>query len=99
MLLNVVVQACNPSTVEAEAEGSRFDASLGYIVSSRPAGLHSETLSQKNKIRTGNMVQVVECLPCKLKALNSNPITTKKTKQEYVMTYQFTRLPIALRVT
>jgi hypothetical protein len=32
-----MVHAYDPSTWEAEAEGSQFKASLGYIMSSRPA--------------------------------------------------------------
>jgi hypothetical protein len=32
ILLSMVVHVCNPSTLEVEAGGSRFKASLGYKV-------------------------------------------------------------------
>jgi signal recognition particle GTPase len=32
--------------------------------------------------RAGGMAQVVECLPCKHKALSSNSNTTKKEREE-----------------
>jgi hypothetical protein len=37
---------------------------------------------RKKEIRLGNMVQVIELLSSKLKALNSNPTITKKTKEK-----------------
>jgi hypothetical protein len=41
---------------------------------------HCETLSQKylTQNRTGRVVEVIECLPSKHEALNSNPSTKKK---------------------
>jgi hypothetical protein len=46
----MVVQACNPSTNEAVAE---------QLLSSRPAWLHSESLSQKNKTK-GKIKRIFE---------------------------------------
>jgi hypothetical protein len=36
----------------------------------------------KNKLRTRDVAQVVEHLPCKCKALRSNPSPTKKKKKK-----------------
>jgi hypothetical protein len=48
--LGVVAHACNPSIFRSlRQEDPEFKVSLGYTVSSRPAGLYSNTLSQKNK--------------------------------------------------
>jgi hypothetical protein len=35
--LSLVVHTCNPSTREADAGGFKFEVSLGYIASCRPA--------------------------------------------------------------
>jgi hypothetical protein len=42
---SMVVHNCNPSTLDAE--NHEFEANLDYIESSRPAGVHDKTLSQK----------------------------------------------------
>jgi hypothetical protein len=47
----VVAHACNPSTREAEAGGSEFEASLVYIVSSRTAKTAQRNPVSKNKIK------------------------------------------------
>jgi hypothetical protein len=36
----------------------------------------------QDKNRTSGVVQVIECLPCKCKALSSNPSTTKKERKK-----------------
>jgi hypothetical protein len=64
---------CIPTIVEERQENCKFKDSLDK---------GSETLSQMlstNK-RAREVVQVVERLPTKLKALSSNPSTTKKKK-------------------
>lgn len=46
----LTVQTCDPRTVEAEV-GRLCDseANLGYVMRSETAGIHRETLSQKQK--------------------------------------------------
>lgn len=46
----MVAHACNPSTWKSEVKAHcEFEASLGYILSSRAPELHTETLSWKKK--------------------------------------------------
>jgi hypothetical protein len=44
-----------------------------------------KTLTQKcpTQKRAGEVIQVVECLPCKHEALSSKPNTAKKKKKDY----------------
>jgi hypothetical protein len=42
--------------------------------------MKSNFLKQKKK-NPGDMVQMIECLPCKCEALNSNPSTKKINSQ------------------
>jgi hypothetical protein len=46
---NMALHTCNSSTCETEQEDCEFEASFSYIVSFRHPGVHSETLSQKQK--------------------------------------------------
>jgi hypothetical protein len=39
-------------------------------------------ISVQVSIPAGGVVQVVECLPHKLKAMSSNPITTRKIREK-----------------
>jgi hypothetical protein len=55
-----------------EAEIKRF------VVQRQTWQIVHQTLSQKIQKRAGGVAQVVECLPCKLEALNSNPVLPKK---------------------
>jgi hypothetical protein len=51
--------------------GSRFKASFGKQM--------QDPISKISRAKwTGDIAQAVECLFCKLKALNSNPNSTKK---------------------
>jgi hypothetical protein len=50
-----MVHAYDPSTWEAEAEGSQFKASLGYIMSSRPArDIQWDRVSKKKEVFHSN---------------------------------------------
>lgn len=60
-----VLQACNPRTLEMEAEYHKFKASLGY----------RETLSQKPTVMVWDVAQWVEHLPSIHRALGSSPGT------------------------
>jgi hypothetical protein len=62
----VVAHAFNPSTWEAEAGSSEFEASLVYRVSARTARATRETLSQKKTKRQNktkqNLIMIIYCL-------------------------------------
>jgi hypothetical protein len=71
-----VAQACNPSYSGAEIRR--------ILVQSQPGQILAETLSQQNTSQkgAGGVAQVVEHLPSKNEALNSNPSTVKKKKHK-----------------
>jgi hypothetical protein len=72
-------------------ENLKLKADLGYIMRCC-LGKNQKLLLQKNsnicKIKknswTGDMTQVLECLPSKCEALDSNPSTTKKKSLAYL---------------
>lgn len=48
----MMVHGCNSNTQETEAGGPyKFEASLGYAVSSKPTGLYGKTLCQKKSLK------------------------------------------------
>jgi hypothetical protein len=58
-----MVHICNPSTQEGGSKNHDFEAILYYIA----------RLSQEKRGGARDMVEVIECLPSKCKALGSIP--------------------------
>lgn len=55
-----MMHAWNACTCEAEQEGQESMANLNYIAFSKPPGLHSKTLSEREKKIKSNSISTAE---------------------------------------
>jgi hypothetical protein len=76
--LGMVAPACRPS--DAGTHKWKIAIQAGPGIKAKPC------ITMTNAKRAGDMAQVVECLPSKLKAPSSNPSTAKKKKKVSVYT-------------